>query len=69
MIAFGWRRAVWTYLATLLAVNFILVAGIRTGRWDAIDYFCPYYTLVADAARQGQLVTWTPLVDGRSRRV
>ena len=64
MTAFGWRRAAWTLLGTLLIVNFVIVAGIRTGRSDAIDYFCPYYTLVADAARQGQLVSWTPLVDG-----
>ena len=64
MTAFGWRRAAWTLLGTLLIVNFVIVAGIRTGRSDAIDYFCPYYTLVADAARQGQLVSWTPLVNG-----
>ena len=66
MTAFGWRRAAWTFLGTLLIVNFVIVAGIRTGRWDAIDYFVPYYTLVADAARQGELLLWTPLVDGGS---
>ena len=63
-VTFGWRRAVWTYLATLLGVNIVLVIGIRTGRWDAVDESCPYFTLVADAARQGQLVLWTPLVNG-----
>jgi hypothetical protein len=62
-VTFTWRRAVWTFLATLLGVNCVLVLGLRTCKWDAADYSCPYYILVADAARQGQLVLWSPLVD------
>lgn len=62
-LTFTWRRAAWSFLATLLAVNVVLVLGIRTARWDAIDFFCPYYTLVADAARQGQLVLWAPWIN------
>jgi len=63
---FGWRRAVAVYLATLFGINIFLVLGLKIGKWDVTDYFCPYYVLVADAARQGQLVLWSPLVNGGS---
>jgi hypothetical protein len=60
----GWLRAALLVIATLLAANLTMVVGKHTGRWDATDFFCPYYTLVADHARQGQLLLWTPLVEG-----
>lgn len=60
----GWLKTACLVLATLLLVNAPLVLGTHTGRWDASDYFAPYYTLIADHARQGQLLLWTPLVEG-----
>jgi hypothetical protein len=60
----GWLRATLVALATLLAANVTLLLGRHTGRFDAYDYFCPYYTLIADHARQGQLLLWTPLANG-----
>ena len=51
-------------LGVLLAANFTLVIGRHTGRWDSSDFFCPYFMLVADHARHGELLLWTPLVEG-----
>jgi hypothetical protein len=61
---FGWRHAAGVFIAALFAINFALVLGIRTGQWDAHDFFAPYFTLVADAARQGEILQWSPLVNG-----
>lgn len=61
---FGWRRAIVLVLATLFLLNLTLVLGRHTGRWDAQDYFCPYFMLIADHARAGELLLWTPLVNG-----
>jgi len=60
----GWRKTALLVVATLLVPNALLVVGVHTGKWDASDFFCPYYTLIADHARQGQLLLWTPLVEG-----
>jgi hypothetical protein len=62
--AFGWRWAIAIFLMTLLAINFSVVLGIRTARFDAFCYFYPYYTLVADSARNGEVLLWTPLLVG-----
>jgi hypothetical protein len=51
-------------IAVLLACNITLLAGHHTGRWDASDFFCPYFMLIADHARSGELLLWTPLVEG-----
>jgi hypothetical protein len=58
-----WLKTGLLVVATLLVANGTLVLGRHTGRWDASDFFCPYFTLVADHARQGQLLLWTPLVN------
>ena len=60
----SWFRAALLVIAVLLAANLTLVVGRHTGRWDASDFFCPYFILVADHARHGELLTWTPLVEG-----
>ena len=51
-------------MGVLLIANFTLVTGRHTGRWDSSDFFCPYFMLVADHARHGELLLWTPLVEG-----
>jgi len=50
-------------VAVLLIANGTLVVGRHTGRFDASDFFCPYFVLIADCARQGEFLTWTPLVE------
>ena len=50
-------------MAILLIANCTLVVGRHTGRFDASDFFCPYFMLIADCARQGEFLTWTPLVE------
>ena len=60
----SWLKTALVVVATLLVLNTPLIIGVYCGRWDANDFFGPYYTLIADHARQGQLLLWTPLVDG-----
>lgn len=59
----GWWTTGLLVVVTLLLINITLVVGIYTGRWDAADFFCPYQMLLADYARHGQLLLWTPLID------
>jgi hypothetical protein len=59
----GWLGAGLLAIAVLLVCNVTLIVGHHTGRWDAGDFFCPYYMLIADHAREGQLLFWTPLVE------
>jgi hypothetical protein len=44
----------------LLVANWPLLVGQATPIWDAADAFAPYYTLIADHARQGQILLWDP---------
>ena len=60
----SWLRAGLLAMGVLLIANFTLVTGRHTGRWDSSDFFCPYFMLVADHARHGELLLWTPLVEG-----
>lgn len=53
---FGWRKAAGVTIATILALNFTVVLGLQTGQWDAADYFAPFFSLVGNAARQGEIV-------------
>ena len=50
-------------IVVLLVCNVTLIVGHHTGRWDASDFFCPYFMLIADHAREGKLLFWTPLVE------
>lgn len=59
-----WPRAAGIALALLLVANSALVLGTHTARWDASDLFCPYYMLIADYARHGQIMLWNPLTNG-----
>ena len=60
----GWGRSALLVIAVLLACNITVLVGRQTGRWDANDFFCPYFMLIADHARHGQLLLWTPLIEG-----
>jgi hypothetical protein len=62
----GWLKAAMLVVATFLVANITLVVGKHTGRWDSSDFFAPYFTLIADHARHGELLLWTPLVEGGS---
>ena len=59
----GFRSAA-LVVCVLLAANITLILGRHTGRFDASDFFCPYFILIADHARHGELLLWTPLVEG-----
>ncbi len=59
----GWRCAALLIVAVLLICNGTLIVGHHTGTWDASDFFCPYFMLIADHARCGQWLLWTPLVE------
>ena len=60
----GWGRSALLVVAVLLACNITVLVGRHTGRWDANDFFCPYFILIADHARHGELLLWTPLIEG-----
>lgn len=67
----GLARAPWAVAAIALLVVFLYVLGpLVRGRlaphWDADGYFAPFYTLVADFARQGRLLLWNPWASGGS---
>jgi hypothetical protein len=59
----GWAGAALLVIAVLLLCNITLLVGRHTGRWDASDFFCPYFMLIADHARHGELLLWTPLLE------
>ncbi len=44
----------------LLAANHGLLLGSEVPLWDAANQFRPFFALVADAARAGDLVSWDP---------
>jgi len=61
----GLRRLGWptVVLAVFLGVNYPLVRGRAVAVWDAGNQAFPYFVLVADHARAGQLVRWDPWTD------
>ena len=59
------RRMGWPLvtLAVFLGINDPLVRGRAVAMWDAAFQSFPYFVLVADHARAGQLVRWDPWTD------
>jgi len=51
-------------LAAVLLVAARVYLGSAVVPFDAHDVFAPYYVLVADFARRGQLLLWDPWVNG-----
>ena len=47
----------WTVLAAVH--GYAVVAGVEP-KWDATALFSPYFMLIADYARDGQLLLWNP---------
>lgn len=58
-----WGAAALLLALLLLGTNHQLLTGEAVPVWDARTQFAPYYTLVADFARAGQLVVWNPFVN------
>ena len=59
----GWLALGLPALVFVLA-NHLLVRGHAVGVWDAEHQFFPFFTLVADHARAGRLVSWDPWSNG-----
>lgn len=55
-----WVLAALAVAVVLLAANLPLLTGSAGPKWDADDFFGPYFTLVADHARAGRLLLWDP---------
>ena len=52
--------------AVILLANFDLLSGRTAPTWDAIDYFAPLFSLIADHAKSGRLLLWNPWVNAGS---
>jgi len=51
-------------LIVFLIINYQLVRGTASAHWDALNYFGPYFMLIADHARAGKFVLWDPWTSG-----
>ena len=65
------RRSAWILAGSILAAavllgNFDLLSGKTAPTWDAIDYFAPLFSLIADHAKSGRLLLWNPWVNAGS---
>jgi hypothetical protein len=60
----GWLLTAVCVVFVLLAANHRMLRGKSTGGCDAELFFCPYYMLMADSLRHGELLLWTPLAGG-----
>jgi hypothetical protein len=54
-----WGTALLLGLAFLIG-NWNLVTGARVQIWDAVEFYTPAFSLVADHARAGRLLIWNP---------
>ncbi len=62
----SWGRCGLLAIGVLLLCNVKLLVGRSSGIWDASEFFCPHFILVADHARHGEFLLWTPLIEGGS---
>ncbi len=60
----AWLLAVWLLATVLVIANVALLRGTVAPKWDADDFFAPYFTLVADHARAGRVLLWDPWTSG-----
>lgn len=56
----AWPWAAGLLVVVLLAANGKLMLGKAAPQWDAVDFFGPAYSLVADHVRAHRLLTWNP---------
>ena len=54
----SWCLAAMCLALTLIAAAHPLIRGTASGKWDADGQFLPYFTIVSDHIKHGQLVTW-----------
>jgi hypothetical protein len=58
-----WALAAGIVLLVLCLGNLDLLTGKAAPRWDAVDYFGPEFSLIADHIKSGRLLLWDPWVD------
>src|SRR5580658_6257466 len=61
--ASGSRTWIWAavlVVVVLFAANGKLLRGKAYPQWDAVDFFGPSFSLVADHVRAHRLLTWNP---------
>jgi len=63
--SFTYTRTAWLLAACVMALvvmvgNSDLVLGKATPIWDAVDNYAPLFSLIADHAKAGKLLTWNP---------
>jgi len=61
---YPWVSTALALLIVFLAINSQLLRGAASPHWDALNYFGPYFMLIADHARAGKFVLWDPLTSG-----
>ena len=61
-----WGLAALALTIVFVIGNFSLVTGKDAPLWDAMGFFAPAYSLVADHARAGRFLLWNPWVSGGS---
>jgi hypothetical protein len=57
---FRWVLVLLTTTAVFLIGNQLLIRGMGVGIRGVENEFFPFYVMVADSARTGRLVLWTP---------
>ncbi|MBV9082322.1 MAG: hypothetical protein JOZ62_06590 [Acidobacteriaceae bacterium] len=59
---FDWYAAALLVLLVLVLGNIRLLRGRAAPQWDAVDFFGPQFSLVADHIKAGRLLLWDPWV-------
>ena len=62
----AWLLSIAVVVGALVAANSGLLTGDAVPIWDASTQFFPYFTLVADFARSGELMLWNPWANAGS---
>jgi len=60
LVKYGWPIATAFLTIIFFGSNYLLLQGKAVGIWDANDQFYPYQALIADYARAGRIVNWSP---------
>jgi hypothetical protein len=61
-----WIFAACVVLAVVVICNLPLLTGRVAPVWDAVDYYRPFFSLVADYTRTGRLLLWDPWINAGS---
>lgn len=60
LVKYGWPLATALLTIIFFGSNHLLLQEKAVGIWDANDQFYPYQALIADYARAGRIVNWSP---------